>query len=138
MCLIFVPRVCLVCQSMPYYCIFFPLADPRPVTLSPQHSHPVPTNLPFRASKMATPRDAVYNQISLNTCVLLDGLWVMTGLIPRPRPGPSATQSALRGYVNSSFRVVMLVENHPRTALESPNRTKDHSSDYPDSAWRSE
>ena len=33
---------------------------------------------------MATQRDAEYNQMSLDTCVLLDGLWVMTGLIPRP------------------------------------------------------
>ena len=65
------------------YCItvFFPtrrVADP----------HPVRTNIPFRASKMATLRDAEYNNLfnrmSLDTCVLLDGLWVMTGLIPRP------------------------------------------------------
>ena len=77
--------LCLVCQSMPYNSGFLPLAHPRPVTPSPQHSHPVPTNLPFTASKMASPRDGEYNQISLNTCVLLlDGLCVVTGLIPPP------------------------------------------------------
>ena len=53
-------------------------------------------------------------------------------------PGPSAAQSAGRRYVNSFFRVVVLVENHLRTALKSPNPTEDHHLDYPDGASRSE
>ena len=65
--------MCLVCASCAsrghtVLLCFFPLAHPRAVTLSPQHSHPVPTKLPCRAT-MATRRDARYNQTSRDTCV---------------------------------------------------------------------
>jgi hypothetical protein len=44
-------------------------------------------------------------------------------------PGPSASQSAGRGYVNPFFCVAVLVENHRGIAIKSPIRTED--SDQP-------
>ena len=78
--------------------------------------------------------------MSKNTCVLLDGLSIMTALIVAhySSPGPSKPQAPQQRYVNPFFCVVMLFENHPRTALKSPNPTEDHPLDYPDSARRSE
>lgn len=93
----------------------------RVVTLSP------PVHTSCIASKMATQRDVEYNQTFLNTCVLLDGPWLMTVLIVThySSPGPSASQSAGQGCVNPFFCVVILVKNHPGTALISSNRMED-------------
>ena len=91
-------------------------------------------------SQMATQRDADYNQSSLNTCVLLDGLSLITVPIVAhySSPGPSRSQGARREYVNPFFCVVVFVEKHPQTALKWPNRMEDRPFDHPDSASRSE
>ena len=63
--------VCLVCITL-YYCVFthFQTLD---LALSPRHSHPVPTKLPYRVTRMATRRDPEYNQMS---CVLRTATWL--------------------------------------------------------------
>ena len=52
-------------------------------------------------------------------------------------PGPSASQSAGRGYVNPFFSVVVLVENHPGIAIKSLNRMEDQPLDNPICALKS-
>ena len=47
-----------------------PPVDTRAVTLSP----PIYTKLSSQDSRMATQQDVEFNQMSLNACVLLDGL----------------------------------------------------------------
>ena len=124
--------LCLVCQRIPHHCVFShsQTLDPLLRTPSPQHSHPVPTNLRFTASKMATPRDAEYNQISLNTCVLLDDLSVVTGIItppitpaqvPRQRKahdeGTSIPFSCSDVGRESSSNSTQIAESHGRPSL---------------------
>jgi hypothetical protein len=69
----------------------------------------------------------------LDACVLLDGLRLMTVLIVTYyfSPGPSESRSVGRGCV-SFFGAVLLLKNHPRTVLKSPN----HTEDYPSNALR--
>ena len=78
---------------------------------------------------MANQQDFDSNQTFLNACVLLDGLWLITVLIVThySSSGPSASQNAERGCVNF-FAVVLLLNNHSRTVLKSPNRTEDNPS----------
>jgi hypothetical protein len=75
-----------------------------------------------------------YNQMFLNACVLLDGLCLMTVLIVThySSPGPSVSQSAGRGCVNTFFSVVIFVKNHLGTVLKVLNLTED----YPSNALR--
>jgi hypothetical protein len=111
----------------------YSLADARVVTLSPPllSSPPVHTKLSRIASSMATQRDVeYYNQMFLDACVLLDGLRLMTTLIVTHyySPGSSASQSTGRRCVNPFFCVVILIKNHPGTALISPNLKEDYPS----------
>ena len=87
---------------------------------------------------MATERDVEYKQMFLNACVLLPVTNDCSELIVTrySSPGPSASQSAGRGYVDPFFCVVILFRNHHGTAPESPNRTEDYPLDYPSNALR--
>jgi hypothetical protein len=89
---------------------------------------------------MASQRDAENNRMSLNACVPLMAAvtYDSTSVTHYSSPGSSASQTARRGYVNPFFCVVILVDNHPGTVLESPNRTEDNPLDYPSSASKFE
>ena len=73
---------------------------------------------------MATQQHFDSNEIFLNACVLLDGLWPITVLIVTrySSPGRSASQNTGQACVNF-FVVVLLLKNHPYTVLKSPNHT---------------
>ena len=75
---------------------------------------------------MAAQQDFDSNQMFLNACVLLDGLWPITVTVlivtHYSSSGPSASQNTGQGCVNF-FVVVLLLKNHPYTVLKSPNRT---------------
>ena len=111
----------------------YPLAGARAIrlTLSP----PLHTNFSYIASRMATKRNMEHSQ---NTCVLLDGLLLMSVLIVThcSSSGHSASQSAGRECVNPFFCVVILAKNYPGTVLDSLNRTEDHPLDYQRNASR--
>ena len=79
---------------------------------------------------MATQRDVKSNEMFLNECVLQDGLYlvIILTVIYYPSPGPSAAESAGRGYVNLFICVVILVKTHPGTALKFMNPTEDYPS----------
>ena len=76
---------------------------------------------------MATQQDFDSNQMLMNACVLLDGLWPITVLIVThySSPGPSASQNTGQRCINF-FVVVLLLKNHPYTVLKSPNRTENY------------
>ena len=116
--------------------VFTPLADARAVTLPPLHSPPVVrTRLSSMATKIAERRNVEYNQMSVNACVPLDGLWPVTVLTLTDYSSPpseSPSQSAERRCVNLFFCLVISVKTLPDTALKSRNRTKD----YPSNALR--
>ena len=83
------------------------------VCLPPSKLQTLEPSLSFQyklnSSRMTTgtQRDVEYKQMSLNACVLLDGLWPMAVLITThySSPGPSASQSVGRRCVNTFFWV---------------------------------
>ena len=113
----------------------YPLAGDRAIRLTLSPPPPLHTNFSYIASRMATKRNMEHSQ---NTCVLLDGLLLMSVLIVThySSSGHSASQSEGRGCVNPFFCVVVLAKNYPGTALDSLNRTEDHPLDYRRNASR--
>ena len=99
----------------------------------PVNCAPVHTRLShLTTSGMAIQQNVEFNQMSLNACVLLDDLSLMTVLIVThySSSGPSASQSTGRVLVNPFFYVVILVKNNSGTAVKSPNHTEDYPLDW--------